>query len=253
MTIQNPSDEVFQNIKARIPDNNCSFIESKDGLNIVDAGVKMAGGWSVAKKLLEGLICGLGQVNIGEILLQDFRLPTVEMLLDDPVRIFEESFRDRDSIIDLPVYGPRSESNAQTYSFGFAVTDKISVEVPVYGNLVMAGQTSLASVVFNSSLPVMTAVEALLKAGVPRENILWAWSSCPVATLTDNKEQMMIRNEAVKRKGAVISIWLRADYGVIQEVTSSWNFGQLRLHELATAKTHIGGYLDEAGLGRELL
>jgi methenyltetrahydromethanopterin cyclohydrolase len=253
MTAQNLSYEVFQNIKARIPDNNCSLIDSKDGLNIVDAGVKMAGGWSVARKLLEGLICGLGQVNIGNILLSDFRLPTVELLLDEPVRVFEEAFLDRESINDLVVYGPKSECDTQTYSLGFAVTDKIPVEVPINGNLIVAANTSLVSAVFNASLPVMSAVEALLKAGVPGENILWSWSSCPVATMTDNVEQMMKRNETARSKGAVTSIWLRADSCVIQEVTSSWKFGQLRLHELATAKTYIGGCIDEAGLSQELL
>lgn len=253
MNLYNFSYEVFQSIRARIPDNNCSFIENENGLSMVDAGVEMPGGWSVAKKVLEGLSCGLGQVNIGEILLQDFRLPTVELLLDEPVRIFEESFRGRSSVNNLRIYGPGSESDAQAYSFGFAVTGEISGEIPAKGNLVAAGNTSLAAAVFNTSLPVMTAVEALLKAGVPGENILWAWSSCPVATLTDNKEQMTKKNEAVRRKGAVISLWLRADADVLKAVTASWEFGQLRLHELVTAKTYIGGCLDEAGLSRELL
>jgi len=244
MAILNTVNDIFQSIVLKVPDNNCNYIERPNNLKIVDAGIEVPGGWSAAKGLLEGLILGLGQVVIGDMVIKDIKLPTVDLLLDDPVKIAELSYFNKFDDHGLSILGPNIEKDEKKLGFGYAVTNKIPEALSIEGNLIIASNTSLVNAVYNASLPTMLAVKALLEEGVGRENILWSWSSCAVAVLADDEQVMKKRNMTMLKHTSVISIWLKADIKTIEKITNNWEYGELRLHELTSAKTYICGVVD---------
>jgi len=216
----------FREILDGSPANACEVYAHENGVT-VDGGVKANGGWMATRALLEGLVGGRGQINYSERMVDGMQLPTVDLYLDDPVESARNFIPD-----DNGVMGVKGENG---YALGVAVTDYLTPYLP--GNMVLLRCGSLADCILDAARTIPVAVLSLKNAGIT--DIQWAWSSCPIAAMTDDVEEMIRRKAAMSAQHAVISIWVRGDDAVIQRAVEDFSFGQLRVHNLESAKTFI--------------
>lgn len=218
----------FEEIIESIPANNCSLHVAASS-RIVDAGLSEPGGWTSIQALLEGLIGGRGIVHFGRQFYGGHQLPTVDMLLDAPVMTYRSAFSRKDSIIGVAEGGK--------FALGVKICDDIS-KVREAGNLVAASESSLLAAALGAASAVPDAVQALLENGVAEEDILWGWSSAPVALLCNDPAVMRERMADAKAK-RIISLWARGNDELLKRIVSEYQGGELRLHSLGSAKTFI--------------
>lgn len=216
----------FREILDGAPANECIVYPHENGIT-VDGGVEANGGWMATRALLEGLVGGRGQVNYSERMVDGMQLPTVDLYLDDPMESAQNFIPD-----DNGVMGVKDENG---YALGAAFTDYLKPYLP--GNMMVLRCGSLADCILDAARAIPVAVLSLKNAGIT--DIQWAWSSCPIAAMTDNDGEMMRRKAAMSAKHAVISVWVRGEDAVIKETVENFSFGQLRVHNLATAKTFV--------------
>ncbi len=216
----------FREILDGSPANECRICAHENGVT-VDCGVEVNGGWMAARALLEGLVGGRGQVSYSERMVDGMQLPTVDLYLDDPVESAKNFVPD-----DNGVMGVMGENG---YALGITVTDYLKPYLP--GNMVAFRCGSLTDCILDAARAIPVAVLSLKNAGI--SDIQWAWSSCPIAAMTDDDAVMMRRKASMSTKHAVISIWVRGDDAVIKETVENFSFGKLRVHNLATAKTFV--------------
>lgn len=216
----------FEEIVSSIPANNCALKESANA-RVVDAGIAEPGGWTSIQALLEGLIGGRGVVHFGRQFYGGHQLPTVELLLDAPVTIYRAAFSQKGGMIGV--------TKGETYALGVKICNALS-EVREAGNLVAASATSLLAAALNAACAVPDAVHALLEAGVAGEDIIWGWSSAPVALLCSDPAAMRERMADAKAK-RIISLWVRGEDELFRRIVEDYRDGELRLHTLSSAKT----------------
>lgn len=221
--------------------------------NIIDVGVKAPGGWSAGKELIYLFMNSKGYVNFGEISLKGFNLPTVDTYFDDPAGVCLDSMLNEKKIDDYNMVGPESwgENN-----FSYFETREIPAELSEKTDetIIAASPLSLVSAIYNSALIVPLTVEKLANLGVGLEQLEWAWGSCPLATLAEQQDLVAKRKKAILEYGGVVSIWLRSEDQLLQEIANEWKgLGEIRLHNLVSAKTFVGGGLNEEALKEILL
>jgi len=219
---------IFQALTEDAPANNCT-VHHKQQQVILDAGIEVPGGWTSAKKLLNGLIGGRGTADFGSELIDGQRLSMVRMFLDNPVEIYQQAFIEKDGL-----YGV---ADGDGYALGFAEREDLNITAG--GNLVLAGPCSLVASVFFAARPVAFALEVLYAEGVARNDIEWAWSSCPVAMLSYDQQQVALSREEMLKGCGVTGIWLRGEDSKLAMIAAKYNKGELRLHNLSTGKTWI--------------
>ncbi|MEL7610480.1 MAG: methenyltetrahydromethanopterin cyclohydrolase [Bacillota bacterium] len=218
----------FEEIIASIPANNCA-LQVAPNARVVDAGIAEPGGWTSIQALLEGLIGGRGIVHFGRQFYGGHQLPTVEMLLDAPVAACRAAFSQKGGMIGV--------TNGEEYALGVKICDKRS-DVREAGNIVAASETSLLAAALGAARAVPDAVHTLLESGVAEEDILWGWSSAPVALLCNDPAVMRERMADAKSK-RIISLWVRGDDALLKRIVEEHHCCELRLHSLASAKTFV--------------
>ena len=84
--------EKFQEIAGDAPAFHCGMRQSPSG-TVIDAGWSAPGGWMAAKRALEGLMGGRGQVSLAHRRMENgMQLPVVEVFADDPLAL-AQAFR----------------------------------------------------------------------------------------------------------------------------------------------------------------
>lgn len=219
--------QCFQQLREEAGAWHCAVLEREQEA-LIDAGWDAPGGWMAAKCVLEGLAGGRGQVSYAQRQMEDgMQLPALELFLDDPVGTARAFQRDGQGI-----YGVRGEAG---YVLG--VTDRPLSEAKGWkGNLVSAGPNSLFTGVLEAAGLIARCVQALERGGV--SEILWGWSSCPLAGMARDAEETSGRRMEMAERHAALSLWVRGESGAIRRAVESANMEGFFVHELVTACTY---------------
>lgn len=221
------------------------FISEHSGISVIDAGVKAPGGWSAGKAIVEAAINGCGEVSFGDIYIKNYKLPTVDICYDNTLGL------------KWPENPAGSELVLPEAGFGYVETSVLpdgnlleeAAGRRQYGTLVAASPVSLTAAVFNCCKPVPAWLESMETAGFTSDEIFWAWSTCVIPVISDDKEIMATRKAAALEYGAIVSIWVRAgDLKIQKFLDSVKGCGELRIHNLSSARTFVKGSLNEAKL-----
>ncbi|MBC5731528.1 methenyltetrahydromethanopterin cyclohydrolase [Pseudoflavonifractor hominis] len=219
--------QCFQNLIEEAGANHCAVQEREQG-TWIDAGWDVPGGWMAAKCVLEGLSGGRGQVSYTQRQMADgMQIPALELFLDDPVGTARAFQRDEQGI-----YGVRGEEG---YVLG--VTDRpLAQEKGWKGNVVSAGPNSLFTGIMEAADLMAQCVQALEREGV--SEILWGWSSCPLAAMTQDAEETRCRRLEMAKRHTAISLWVRGEGSAIRRAIESMDMEEFFVHELVTACTY---------------
>ncbi|HHU32116.1 MAG: methenyltetrahydromethanopterin cyclohydrolase [Zhaonellaceae bacterium] len=221
--------------------------------NIVDIGVNAPGGWSAGKELIYLFMNGMGYVNFGEMALEGFALPTVDTYFDNPAEVCLASMLNEKKIGEHTMIGPDTWGE-DNFCYFETLEVKPDLSQKTDQTIIVASPLSLVSAIYNSALVVPLAVKKLVNMGVNLEQIEWAWGSSPLATLSELPDLVAMRKEAALCYGGVVSIWLRVEDKLLQDIVNKWEgLGEIRLHNLPTAKTYVGGKLDLKKLSEKIL
>jgi len=232
---------------------NFKPIASVKNGNIVDIGVKAPGGWSAGKELIYLFMSGMGYVNFGEMSLEGFAFPTVDTYFDNPAEVCLASMLNEKKIGEYTMIGPETWGE-DNFCYFETMEVKPDLSQKTDQTIIVASPLSLVSAIYNSALAVPLAVKKLMDLGVNLDQIEWAWGSSPLATLSENQDLAAMRKEAVLHYGSVVSIWLRVEDKLLQEIVKKWEgLGEIRLHNLPTAKTYVGGKLNLKKLSEKVL
>ena len=218
------------------------------GVQIIDMGVNIPSAWSAGKKLIEMIMDEQGEVNFGEFYIKDYALPSIDIFYDDPKRIkipLRKSIDGKDFCLHENTRLIYTEVDGMP---GISEINKISI---AFGNdennlkLVATRPTSLVATIYGCSLTTSIIVDKLLRLGLDEEEIQWSWSTIIMPTLTDELKKSEERMKAAITYGTVTSIWVRTEDKKIQEILSHMDLcGELRIHNLLSAKTFIHGSLN---------
>jgi len=222
------------------------------GLKLVDMGVDAPGGWSAGKILIETVIDGLGEVNFGEFYINGFALPSVDIYFDHPAKTrLPESknvngkavcFYENQRLLYAEVNKIPDLSDMEDMAAAFGCKGKELT-------LAVTSPTSLVAAIYGCSLAASGVLEHLLKKGLAQEEILWAWATAPLPPLADDPGIMADRLKAALAYGAVTSFWVRTGDEKIKEAFDGMDrFGELRMHNLSSARTFIHGSVDRMKL-----
>ena len=219
----------FNNILASTPQNNCKAIQIDTGY-ILDAGIYMPGGWFISKQLLNCFMGGRGIVSFGQCMIDNNQLPTVDIAWDDPVLSYHTAFAPKNGI-----FGVYDNEN---FVAGLTFCDNPS-DIQASGNIIVASPNSLLAVIFYAAYAVPFAIKELLESRISTNDILWAWGSCPIAALSNDRDYLEHKKATIMHNHASISIWLRGYDEQLNTIVKNYTKGILRLHNLTTAKTFI--------------
>lgn len=245
MSINSYANEVFDRLNQEPNAIGANNIHHIDKIKILDIGINTIGGWSSAKALIEALIGGLGYLSFGELNIGKLFVPTVDLFLDSPIKVCLESLVHEWDFAGIKVIGPGNKEEELT--FGFIETEEIptTIDTNLSYNFLVASNKSLVSSVYNSATAIPKVISKLKKLCLPLENIFWAWGTCPLAIMSDDLELMKKRKINVLKYGAVVSIWVRESDNRVEQVVRNWEgLGELRIHNLGSGKTFIGGKTD---------
>lgn len=231
---------------------NFNPIASIKNDKMIDVGLKTPGGWSAGKELINLFMGGMGYVNFGELSLKDFAFPTVDTYFDNPAQVCLSSFLNKKNVDKYTMVGPDSRGDED---FCYFETEEVPQELQeTEQTIIVASPQSLVSAIYNSALVVPLAVKKLVDFGMNLEQIEWAWGTCPLATLSEQADLVAERKQEALEYGGVASIWVRSEDSILEEIAHKWEgLGEIRLHNLQTAKTHIGGKIDEEALIKIML
>lgn len=216
--------EAFEKIKENIPANACGLISE----TVIDAGIGEEGGFSSAKLLLEGLIARRGFINYNKKELENVILPTVDVFLDDPVFTCEEGFAAKGGITGI--------TDGSSYALGYTEDADAQAE----GNLVKAAPQSLVSAVMSAGTILAPVIAAMIEAGIPKEKIIWAWSTCPVAMFSKDPEEAQAKKAEYLEKYGVLTVYVRGvEESLIRAALAAYKGGELRIQDTVTAMTYV--------------
>jgi methenyltetrahydromethanopterin cyclohydrolase len=225
--------------------NNSSFLPD---IQIIDLGVKIPAAWSAGKKLIETIIDGLGDVNFGELYVNGYALPSLDIYFDDPKKVklpLSKSINGNESYLyenAKLIYSEVSETPSINEVEKIAAAFNCDAKDLKF---IVTSPTSLISSIYGSFLSAPILMDKLLKYGLKEEEILWSWSTTTLPALTDDKQILGERMQSALAYGTVISFWVRTNDKKIEEILSRINLcGQLRIHNLQSAKTFVHGSLD---------
>lgn len=222
------------------------------GLRLVDLGVKVSGGWSAGKTLVENSIGGLGELSFGEFYINGFALPSIDIYYDNPVK---------SRLAESMNIGGREFHYYKALKLIYTETDEIPDDIELknlkaaFGFedsgqvLAVTSPVSLVAAIYRCSQAAPLLLEQLLKRGLAEEEILWAWATVPMPPLADDKRIMAGRMETALTFGTVISFWVRTEDEKIKEIIGDMaSCGELRVHNLRTGRTFVHGSVDRMKL-----
>jgi methenyltetrahydromethanopterin cyclohydrolase len=222
------------------------------GLKLIDMGVQAPGSWSSGKALIETMINGLGEVNFGELNINGYALPSIDIYFDNPIKSRLPQSKEVDG---------RTVFFYENSQLAFTETNKIpsltemeNIVAPLTNEenemtLIVTRPTSLISAIRGCAMSVPNIIEKLLKSGMLEEEILWAWSTTSFPALADDITIFSNRVRAAFEYGTIASFWVRTDDDKIRQILQSIGLcGELRIHNLRTAKTFVHGSVNETKL-----
>lgn len=222
------------------------YISEHCDISVVDAGVKAPGGWNAGKAIVEAVINSCGEVSFGDIYIKNYKLPTVDICYDNTFGL-KWSKNQAESEFILP--GEAGFSYMETSVLPEGKLLKEAAGQQQYGTLVAASPVSLTAAIFNCCKPVPAWLESMETAGFTRDEILWAWSSSVIPVISDDNQIMNTRKAAALEYGTIVSIWVRTGDLKIQKFFDSVKVcGELRIHNLSSARTFVKGSLNEEKL-----
>ncbi len=221
-------DEIFANPEVF----GCRF--TAPGSGVLDAGVAAPGGWMAGRALVLSLLSGFADVNFGQLAASGQLVPTLDVFLDDAAGAALALAPDGDG-----TYGGASSA----YRF-------LPAAAPANAhNTVLAAPHSMVAHLFEAGTALPREVRGLLAAGFCKEEINWGFSSAPVVLRALDDAAAAAMQARVLGCGQMVSVWLRGADEELRGYLEAWGGpGELRLHNLLSGNTFIGGKLDEEGL-----
>ncbi len=201
---------------------------------IIDLGVSNAASWHGILELLHRLCGGAADISYGDRVVSGFRLPSLEIRLDDPARLIPP---DRQGTVHV--------WHDCAVAFGTGVPD-----VPA-GDVYLMLECGAAATVYHAFLS-LTELLAALGTTLDRTTFQWAWYSIPLAPFCDDLTKAQVRWQVAASMGAVCSLWMRCDNdeSIRLALHSLPPCGEVRIHNLKTANTLIAGALRTDNLAK---
>ena len=202
-------------------------------MNVRDLDINNRSSWQGALDMLLALCGEAADLSFDCRDLGGWKLPSVEIRLDKP----EE--------LQLPETEQLPDGSAvERWCFGTVVlADAIPEELPADAAWLLRsdGAASVTYRAFKEAVRVLQAVE------LPAE---FAWSSIPLAPLCQDAAVMAEKEQACYGLGAVHTLWVRSDDDEVVKaaVKKAGACGQIRMQNMATANTWVGGELREEDL-----
>ena len=211
----------------------CTITKNK----LIDAGVEDIGGWHVGKKIVQGLVGGLGEVTFDQMKIGEFTIATIDLFLDKPVQSTRGSFLNNvNGII-----------GADDSDFGFAISENLQLQSTKH--IFVASSTSLVASIYNGAKALPLLVNRVLAAGIDAERIMWGFGTAPVILFSEDANKAIDIQNFVLAKGAIASLWIKGtDDELIAIAKVAIDCGEIRLHNILSGNTFIGGKVDEAAM-----
>lgn len=231
------------------------------GCTILDCGFNTPAGWEAARLLTLAAINGRGFVSFGDIDLGSCRLPAINICYDSP-KTLVATLAEPVQIKNWEVFGPALAPNKEASLLCLidkrdAVSDQGSAvpesatgilnSIPVLTKrdqllLAVAPYPSLVGMILQTSSALPRTLQILITNGLDPDQVLWGWSSCPLPPLVDDLQLAIARLEKTLLYGLTISLWVRGDNEQLVTLLNKTPVnGQVRLHNLTTAKTIVKG------------
>lgn len=206
----------------------------KEG-QVLDAGIDAPGGWMAGRAVVQSLL-GFAEVNFDQMTAGAHMVPTLDVYLDNTVAAART----------LDFSGGVISGEGSDY--GFVLTDSKNAD-PADKKVLLAGGASLVGHLFQAGTALPRAVQGLLAAGFCPEEIYWGHSAMPIILRHADAALEAAVQERVQKAGALVSVWARCSDEEMKTYLQSWNGpGELRLHNVLSGNTFIGGKIDEDAL-----
>ncbi|BCV21347.1 methenyltetrahydromethanopterin cyclohydrolase [Moorella sp. Hama-1] len=231
------------------------------GCTILDCGFNTPGGWEAARLLALAAIDERGLVSFGNFDLGSCRLPAINICYDSPKTLLA-TLAQPVHIKNWEIFGPALVPGNKNRLLLCSI-DKIdsgSCGRPALPELLMginntldlnnhdqvviaiAPYPSLVGMILQTSSALPRTLQILITNGLDPDQVLWGWSSCPLPPLVDDLQLAIARLEKTLLYGLTISLWVRGDNEQLVTLLNKTPVnGQVRLHNLTTAKTIVKG------------
>jgi hypothetical protein len=216
------------------------------GAALLDGGINAPGGWQAGKRAVLSLFSGFAEVSFDQINAGGRMLPTLDVYLDRMLPAAESIVPDAGGAVGAPGSG---------YAFRLVPSGEGpgAAPDPAGRKLLLAGYSSLVGRLCQAGMILPQTVRELLAAGFCGEEFFWGFSSLPIIVRRLDEGEKQVQ-EQVQKAGRLVSLWLRASDEEIKTYLEKWRGpGELRLHNLVSGNTFIGGRIDEEALVRCLL
>ena len=205
-------------------------------MSVRDLDVKNRSSWQGALDMLLALCGEAADLSFDCRDMGGWKLPTVEIRLDKP----EE--------LTLPAVQQQGNMTVERWRFGTVVlADDVPAALPEDAAWLLRpdGAASVTYRAFKEMIRLLQAVE------LPAE---FAWSSIPLASLCQDAAILAEKEQACYTLGAVHTLWVRNadDEAVKAAVKKAGACGQIRMQNMVTANTWVGGETYEKELLEKL-
>lgn len=263
----------LQIVKSMLEDEDLYAIKTKrmtEQLTLVDLGIESLGSWLAGKKLVEIMTGGLGEVCLEQAPLRNYRLPSIDVYLDQPgvtINGHAPFYADNEIWFFSSYFGASNiladdRKNSVLYVQGLNLTEKRILKIgedfrvkqcldSLY--ILAAPANSLVAAIYSASLGVSNTIKVMIKNGFSPVKILWAWGSGIVLPIADQPWKSWQRISCAAQYGSSCSVWVRSQDTEIEEVLTKVDcVAMVCVHNLATAKTFVKGALDFDALEEQL-
>ena len=216
--------ERFQEMLSLLDKEDCAIIQDSTN-TVIDAGSREnLGGWEAGRKVLEALLNGEGRLEYGNRLIGSIQFPTIDIYTDHPVKT-AQNMKQNNGLSGITA----------SSSFEFGYTNDLSIAQKANGNIVKAEKGSMVDSIFEAGTILVPVVEAILNAGISQDDILWAFSTCPLPTLAgDEGAAASMFEEALKN--SAVSVWIKSANDTVRSLPS-FGRGDIRIHDFTKAET----------------
>lgn len=237
----------------------------RPGLTILDCGCNVPGGWEAARLLTLALMEAGGFVSFHDYDTGSYRLPALNICYDRPVALINTLGQPLQANVGQ-ILGPALAAATDrkwlflclsTLEVGRSPEALLASE-PVRDLLTgpgllkqdqvvlaVAPATSLVGTVLQVSRALPQTLKALLDGGLAPGQVYWGWSNCLLPPLVDDFREAAQRLATTLACSATISLWVRGiDEHLASLLASIPLKGQVRLHNLTSARTVTRGVID---------
>jgi hypothetical protein len=221
-----------------------TITENGNGFCLIDAGIKARGGFRAGLLALSALYSGYGYADYGRLEAGGSYVPTVDTYLDHSVEASRSFFytdgrgvRGADKTIGLRLI---RASDDPAGSFNLAMRHEIVFSPGSFLHHVLRAAGVLVYVVRDL---------VLNEKGFSEDSVLWAWGKAPFVLRQKDENALRSYQDEALYAGAVSAVWLRAEDNALRSFAADWNGpGEIRLHNVQSGNTFIGGLFDSERL-----